>query len=144
LPAERSKNKRSHKIILPPAAAEIIRAVPQSRRDHIFGARAGTGFTAWDYGRQELDRRLAGKVKRPWRIHDLRRTVATGMADISIEPHHIEAVLNHYSGHRAGSAGVYNRSPYDARVRRPGGAAQHSGPGLTKANARGSKSHGPG
>ena len=50
-------------------------------------------------------------------IHDLRRSTATKMADIGIEPHHIEAVLNHYSGHRAGPAGIYNRSHYDRQIR---------------------------
>jgi hypothetical protein len=38
------------------------------------------------------------------------------MADIGIEPHHIEAVLNHFGGHRAGVAGVYNRSGYERAV----------------------------
>jgi hypothetical protein len=39
------------------------------------------------------------------------------MADIGIEPHVIEAVLNHYSGHRRGVAGIYNRSGYEKAVR---------------------------
>jgi hypothetical protein len=47
-----------------------------------------------------------------WVIHDIRRSVATGMADIGIQPHVIEAVLNHVSGHKGGIAGVYNRSEY--------------------------------
>jgi hypothetical protein len=34
------------------------------------------------------------------------------MADIGIQPHVIEAVLNHVSGHKAGVAGIYNRSTY--------------------------------
>ena len=53
----------------------------------------------------------------PWRLHDLRRTVATRMADIGIQPHSIEAVLNHVSFHKAGWAGVYNRSAYTREVR---------------------------
>jgi hypothetical protein len=48
----------------------------------------------------------------PWRLHDIRRSVATGMAEIGIQPHIIEAVLNHVSGHKAGVAGVYNRATY--------------------------------
>jgi hypothetical protein len=39
------------------------------------------------------------------------------MADIGVQPHVIEAVLNHYGGHRAGVAGVYNRSPYEREMR---------------------------
>jgi integrase len=112
LPAERSKNHRSHTIALPASALEIVRAIPQGDRDHLFGHRAGAAFMAWSQGKQELDRRLAGFVQ-PWRVHDIRRTVATRMADIGIEPHVIEACLNHYSGHRAGVAGVYNRARYE-------------------------------
>jgi hypothetical protein len=43
--------------------------------------------------------------------------VATGMADLGIQPHIIEAVLNHVSGHKAGVAGIYNRSSYEREVR---------------------------
>jgi len=52
-----------------------------------------------------------------WRVHDIRRTVATRMADLGVQPHVIEAVLNHQSGHRAGVAGIYNRSRYEREVR---------------------------
>jgi integrase len=48
----------------------------------------------------------------PWRFHDLRRTCATGMAELGIAPHIVEAVLNHVSGARAGVAGTYNRAAY--------------------------------
>jgi integrase len=115
LPKGRSKNGRAHTIVLPPTALAIIKSVPRTDRDHLFGDRAGSGFTSWSHGKVDLDRRLAGKVK-PWRVHDIRRTVATGMADIGVEPFHVEACLNHFSGHRAGVAGVYNRSSYERAV----------------------------
>ena len=69
-------------------------------------------FYLVDHGKQALDGRLAGTV-RPWRLHDIRRSVATNMADIGIEPHVIEACLNHFSGHRRGIAGIYNRCRYE-------------------------------
>jgi hypothetical protein len=47
----------------------------------------------------------------------LRRTCATRLADFGVEPHVIEAALNHHSGHRRGVAGVYNRSPYEQAVK---------------------------
>lgn len=55
---------------------------------------------------------------RPWRIHDLRRTAATGLADLGVAPHVIERILNHKSGIINGVAAVYNRSAYehDCRV----------------------------
>ena len=116
LPKERSKNHREHKITLPSPALEIIRAVPrQHGRDHLFGARGTNGFTGWCHTKRALDRRLGDRVQ-PWRVHDIRRTVATGMADIGIAPHIIEAVLNHHSGHRRGVAGTYNRSDYGREV----------------------------
>jgi hypothetical protein len=47
-----------------------------------------------------------------WRFHDLRRTAATNMAIIGVQPHIIEAVLNHKSGIVSGVAAVYNRYAY--------------------------------
>jgi integrase len=116
LPKERSKNGRGHTVPLSPAALALIKAVPRTTRDHLFGDRAGAGFTGWYGAKAELDRRLAGTVK-AWRIHDLRRSVATKMADIGVEPHHVEAALNHFSGHRRGVAGIYNRSSYERAVK---------------------------
>jgi hypothetical protein len=35
------------------------------------------------------------------------------MADeVGVQPHIIEAILNHVSGHKAGVAGIYNRASY--------------------------------
>ena len=39
------------------------------------------------------------------------------MADLGTQPHIIEAVLNHVSGHKSGVAGVYNRSAYEPEKR---------------------------
>jgi integrase len=117
LPAERSKNHRPHSITLSAPALDIVKSVPRSSRDHLFGDRAGSGFTGWSNAKAELDRRCSPNTVKSWRIHDIRRTVATGMADIGIEPHHIEACLNHFGGHRRGVAGVYNRSTYERAVR---------------------------
>jgi hypothetical protein len=47
-----------------------------------------------------------------WRLHDLRRTVATNMAVMKVPPHIIEAVLNHKTGIVSGVAAVYNRHAY--------------------------------
>ncbi len=111
LPKERSKNGREHVIALPQEALAILSSTPRRADDHLFGFRAA-GFTSFTTGVQALERRLAGTV-RPWRLHDIRRSVATKMADIGIEPHIIEACLNHFSGHRRGIAGIYNRARYE-------------------------------
>src|SRR5215210_4859845 len=54
----------------------------------------------------------------PWRLHDLRRTAASGMARLGVPVHVIEAVLNHRSGQISGVAAVYNRHSYLPEKRR--------------------------
>ena len=41
----------------------------------------------------------------------------TGMAEIGIAPHIVEAVVNHVSGHKGGVAGIYNRAKYSSEKR---------------------------
>jgi len=131
LPPERTKNGRPHMIPLSPLALSIVRVVPEREgREYLFGEGAGA-FSGWSKGKSALDRRIlkarrdAAKVNgasdaKPmpdWRHQDLRRTAATRMADLGIQPHVIEAILNHVSGSKAGVAGVYNRSLYAAEKR---------------------------
>ena len=115
LPAARSKNHRSLVLALPPLAREIIASVPRrAESDRLFGTRQ-SGLVKWEIRKHDLDDRLGDQVK-PWRVHDLRRSMATGMADIGVAPHVIEATLNHHSGFRRGVASVYNKSSYDREV----------------------------
>jgi integrase len=111
IPKERAKNNRAHVVPLMPVMIEIIRAVPRMvDRDQLFGSRSNKGFSAWSEGKDALDARIGFD---DWRVHDIRRSVATKMADIGIAPHIIEALLNHVSGHKSGVHGVYNRSSYE-------------------------------
>jgi integrase len=117
LPKERAKNGRALLLPLPQMALDIITTVPERvGRDHLFGERAASGFTHWGLSKSGFDKRLAGKVAE-WKLHDLRRTAATRMADLGVQPHVIEAVLNHYGGFRSGVSGTYNRSPYEREMR---------------------------
>jgi integrase len=105
LPASRTKNKRAHTTPLSESALKVLQSVPQDG-DYVFG-----GFGHWSYNKMKLDGVVKFTV--PWTLHDLRRTCATGMADLGVQPHIIEAVLNHVSGHKAGVAGIYNRATYE-------------------------------
>jgi hypothetical protein len=49
-----------------------------------------------------------------WTLHYLRRTMATGMGELGVQPHIIEAAINHQSGHKASVAATYNRANYHA------------------------------
>jgi len=138
LPPERTKNGRPHEVPLSKPALAILQAREKRvGRDFVFGdgprncnganeERHG-GFQGWSKSKAVLDERVANETKKmafdkrvtvgPWRLHDIRRTVATRMAELGVQPHIIEAVLNHVSGHKAGVAGVYNRSSYAAEKR---------------------------
>jgi integrase len=112
LPPERTKNSRQHEVPFSSQALAILVGLPRrNSSEFLFGSR---GFNDWDRAKQQLDHRL-GIVG--WRIHDLRRTAATGMAELGVQPHIIEAVLNHVSGHKSGVAGVYNRATYGEPMR---------------------------
>jgi integrase len=119
LPAQRTKNRREHTLPLSVAAAVILeKQVRREGRDLVFGTAGRGGFDSWGKAKSRLDRAIfetRKKKPRPmqaWVIHDLRRAVATGMAELGVAPHVIEAVLNHVSGHKAGVAGIYNKATY--------------------------------
>jgi integrase len=105
-PSERTKNKRPHEVPLSDAARAILEAQPRAG-DHVFRR---NGIKNWSRSKLALDQKLLLEPK--WTLHDLRRTCATRMIDLGVQPHVVEAVLNHVGGHRAGVAGVYNRSLY--------------------------------
>jgi integrase len=114
LPSARTKNKRTHIIPLSDPARAILNQFQANGRSHVFGYADATGFDGWGYAKRNLD---ASIDLEHWTIHDLRRTVATRMAELGVQPHIIEAVLNHVSGHKGGIAGVYNRATYDREKR---------------------------
>jgi integrase len=116
LPRSRTKNKRPHAIPLSAPAQAILAGWPAQGSDFVFGPQP---FSSWSRGKSLLDAALAqaGAQLAPWTLHDLRRSAATGMAEIGIAPHIIEAILNHISGHKAGVAGVYNKAAYEKEKR---------------------------
>ena len=118
LPSNRTKNKRAHIVPLSDAAKTILNQFQRGGRDCVFG-RSDTGFGGWNEAKKSLDARIAaaGAPLLHWTQHDLRRTVATSMAELGVQPHIIEAVLNHVSGHKGGVAGIYNRATYDKEKR---------------------------
>jgi integrase len=113
LPPARTKNKRQHELPLSRQALAIIERQPR-RNSSAFLFSDVKGFRNWDAAKARLDQRLGVA---PYTLHDLRRTCATGMAELGVQPHIIEAVLNHVSGHKAGVAGIYNRAKYQDEMR---------------------------
>jgi integrase len=93
LPGERTKNKQPHTVPLSDSAVAIVKQIPRrATRDLVFGVGKG-GYSGWSKSKAELDK--AAKLKEPWTLHDLRRTVRTGLGKLGVQPHIAEAVLNH-------------------------------------------------
>lgn len=123
---DRTKNGLQHDVPLSPPAVAILRGISRrDDRDFVFGSSNGP-FQGWSNAKAALDARMAATLKAErgnaakltsWRLHDIRRTVATRLGDQGALPHVVEAILNHISGHRAGVAGIYNRAVYAAEKR---------------------------
>ena len=112
-PPDRTKNSRQHELPLSRQALAIIeRQTKLNSSGYLFGP--VRGFGDWTKAKAALDQRLGIA---PFVLHDLRRSCATGMAELGTQPHIIEAVLNHVSGHKAGVAGTYNRAKYEPEMR---------------------------
>jgi integrase len=93
LPGERTKNGQEHVVPLSAPAIAIIEQIPrQAKRDFVFGAGRG-GYQGWSKSKAEIDK--AAKLKDDWTLHDLRRTVRTGLGKLGVQPHVAEAALNH-------------------------------------------------
>jgi integrase len=107
LPQGRVKNKNGHEVPLSAAAIRIIESVPRMKGcDLLFSTTGETAVSGFSKAKDELDA-LAGVAD--WRVHDLRRTAASGMARIGIQLPTVEKILNHSSGSFAGVAGIYQR-----------------------------------
>jgi integrase len=120
LPGERSKNHLPNELVLPPMIAALLPARRENgARELLFGEGEGP-FSGWVKCKRRLEARLAtaGYAMPHWVLHDLRRTFVTRQNDLGVEPHVIEALVNHSTGAaKAGIAGVYNRSQYSAQKR---------------------------
>jgi integrase len=120
LAGARTKNGRPHTVPLSDPAKAILDGFRMAGRIHVFGRDDTGGFRGWGVSKQRLDERIAKAKGAPlahWVVHDLRRTVATKMAELGVQPHIVEAVLNHVSGYKSGVAGIYNRATYDREKR---------------------------
>jgi integrase len=106
IPASRAKTGAAHIVPLSTQAQAILRGTPRlGESDLMFPGRRGT-FSGFSKAKAALDK--ASGVK-DWRLHDLRRTMATGLQRLGVRLEVTEAVLNHIAGSRAGIVGVYQR-----------------------------------
>ena len=130
IPASRAKNGTAHIVPLAPvivteldalALAQQVKAKAEKpdpttwpKAGPVMSITPGVSLSCFSQAKRLLDdevvavRKAAGAVT-PWRVHDLRRTLATGLQRLGVRFEVTEAVLNHVSGARSGVAGIYQR-----------------------------------
>lgn len=116
IPSTVTKNRRTHTFPLGPWARQVIESIPQHvNKPYVFPAArqmkpTTTVFNGWSKPKAALDRE-SGITD--WTLHDLRRTVSSGMAALGVPQVVVEKLLNHVSGGiQSPIAQVYNRHHY--------------------------------
>jgi integrase len=137
LPSERTKNAAAHTVPLSTPARDLLRTVLAEDANEqrpsgglVLPGAIGTPFSGWSKAKRALDKAITDARAKavaaggngpaplaPWSVHDLRRTVATGLQRLGVRLEVTEAVLNHISGSRGGIAGVYQRHDWAAEKR---------------------------
>jgi integrase len=110
--AERAhQDGQAHTVPLSDKALAILQSIPRRDRIHVFGV-GKAGFSGWS---KSMDRfGAAVNLKTPWTLHDIRRTVRTGLGMLGVAPHVAEAVLNHLP---AKLIRTYDRNTYEPEKR---------------------------
>ena len=127
LPGARVKNNVEHVVPLSDAALLLLRSLPRiGRAGFVFTTTGETAVSGWSKAKANLDEAIleamqkedpkAGPLER-WTMHDLRRTVATGLAGLGVALPVVEKILNHVSGSFGGVAGVYQRFAFATQKR---------------------------
>jgi len=121
LPTGKSKNKAASRQPLSSMAVVELEALASFSVDWpkaglLFTTTGTTPSSGHSKAKARLDKAIAEITARegipppaPWRVHDLRRTLATGMQRLGVRLEVTEAVLNHVSGSKSGVVGVYQR-----------------------------------
>ena len=120
IPGERSKNGQPNRVPLSPLAVQLIKDARElsPKGDWSFPSVTGKGPIDTHAPTKALDRARPVIGLDDFRIHDLRRTAATRMAELGVSPHTISLVLNHVGARRGTVTGkVYNRYSYDREKR---------------------------
>ena len=107
IPGSRTKNKKAHIVHLSEPAWKVIQAC--SGEPYVSGTARGKRFQRFGREKHTIDK-LCGITG--WRLHDLRRTIVSGMARLGIPPHVADKILNHQAGTISGVAAVYQRHDF--------------------------------
>ncbi len=111
VPAVRTKNGIEHKIYLSDAACAVIKSLPRiAKAKFLLSTTGKSPCSGFSKAKIRLDKETPDVA--PFRLHDLRRTCATGMARLGVPLTVVEKALNHVSGSFAGIVATYQRHTY--------------------------------
>ena len=125
IPANRAKNRTAHNVPLNALAVAVLDLQAKDgewpKKGLIFTTTGVTAVSGYSRAKARLDELIAKRNDHepfaPWRLHDLRRTLATGLQRLGVRFEVTEAVLNHVSGSKSGVAGVYQRHDWKQEKR---------------------------
>lgn len=114
IPASEYKTGKPQVVPLSSQAQGIVQGLPEADAGpFLFSSDGGaTPISGFSKAKARLDRYLAAASDRdmaPWVVHDLRRSMATHMERLGVEPHVIEVCLGHVL---KGVAGTYRKYAY--------------------------------
>jgi len=114
----RTKNHKTLELTLPALAIDILRSAPRrAGRDYVFGFNGRGGFSGFSYSSMALNSRIVeakGKPLAPWVLHDLRRSMRTGLGKLGVAPHISELCIGHVKG---GVEAIYDRHRYQREIK---------------------------
>ena len=118
IPKGNAKNEKEHILPLGSMAIELFESLKEYSGEGVYVFAASSYCDNEHAERRSLTRAIIRGQKtfgiEHWTLHDLRRTAATHMNGLNIQPHVIERILNHAM---PGVMGVYNRYSYEAEMR---------------------------
>jgi integrase len=109
IPAAKTKNRKEHLVPLSSLAVEILAGVPVIDDRYVWSTRAGTRISG--FSKAKARAATLSKVS-DWRIHDLRRTAATRLAELGVPHPVVSKLLNHSPRGVMGVTSIYNRYEY--------------------------------
>lgn len=137
IPADRAKNGLVHIVPLSVSVVQELDTIAGGegwpKSGFVLTTTGRTPISGFSKAKKALDAKVLelrqkdseGSKLEPlpaWRLHDLRRTVATGLQRLGIRFEVTEAVLNHVSGAKGGVAGIYQRHDWKDEKRAALGA----------------------
>lgn len=130
VPATSYKTGKEHVYPLSHPAAAIVDSLPRRKAGpfllsavHTKSPAGKAPVSGFSHAKARLDRAIAKRAEDArekgielcaipeFTVHDIRRSVATGMIEMGVSAEHVERVLGHELG---GVAGIYNRHDYFA------------------------------